>query len=280
MASHHPRPTESMLVFDSMRIRTKLAVALVIPLLALLGLSAVAISASNQKADERPPERRTINDQVDLATASLGPSGVITALQGERNGEAVDLIGVTDWPSAGGQTPRTCRAADDAAIAQFKAAIASRSAAVQEAYQPAIDAMDTIAAAADRDRRLLGPPHPRRAATRSSSTRSTQYTEIANAVFDGNSSVATRRSTTPTCAPAPPTSTSSAATTRPRPSCSPRSPTSGDQSPGGLTGDLDAFATCRRAQRRGRVPQGRHGPQHRRPVLPGPRRPRPSPTPT
>ena len=49
--------------------------------------------------------------------------------------------------------------------------------------------------------------------------------------------------------------------------------------PGGLTGDLDAFAPRLRVQRRGRVPQGRHGPQHRA-VLRGPDRPRPSPTPT
>ena len=54
-----------------------------------------------------------INDQVDLATASLGPSGVIAAIQGERNGEAVDLIGVSDIALTAGQTPENLRAADD-----------------------------------------------------------------------------------------------------------------------------------------------------------------------
>ena len=145
MASHHPRPTESMLVFDSMRIRTKLAVALIIPLVALVALSSVAISASNQKADDAAARAAKINDQVDLATASLGPSGVIAAIQNERNGEAVNLIGVADIALQPGQTPENLRAADEG-HRPVQSAIAGRSAVVQEAYQPAIDAMNTIPA--------------------------------------------------------------------------------------------------------------------------------------
>ena len=189
MASHHPRPTETMLVFDSMRIRTKLAVALIIPLVALLGLATVAISASNQKADDAAARAAKINDQVDLATASLGPSGVIAAIQNERNGEAVDLIGVADIALQPGQTPENLRAADDAAIASFKSAIAARSAAVQEAYQPAIDAMNTIPSLRAASDAYSGPRTLDGASTVSNETFN-QYTDIANAVFDGNSKVA------------------------------------------------------------------------------------------
>jgi len=176
-------------VFDSMRIRTKLAVALIIPLVALLGLASVAISASNQKADDAAARAAKINDQVDLATASLGPSGVIAAIQGERNGEAVDLIGVSDIALTAGQTPENLRAADDVAIAQFETAIASRSAAVQEAYQPAIDAMNTIPGIRSATDAYSGPRTLDGAAQLSSDTFD-QYTAIANAVFDGNSKVA------------------------------------------------------------------------------------------
>ena len=163
MASHHPRPTETMLVFDSMRIRTKLAVALIIPLVALVGPLRRWPSPPPTRRPTTPPPgptrsttRSTWPPPRSARPVSSPPSRTSVS------GEAVDLIGVADIALLPGQTPENLRAADDVAIAQFKAAIASRSAAVQEAYQPAIDAMNTIPDHPGRVGRVLRSPHPRR----------------------------------------------------------------------------------------------------------------------
>ena len=176
-------------MFNSMRIRTKLAVALLIPLMALLGLSSVAISASNGKATDAADRAGTIQQQVELATASLGPSGVINALQKERNAEAVSLLGLTNLLSTGGPTPADIRRNDDAAISQFKAAIAAKSPTVQAAYQPAVAALDRITAARAEADAYTGERTPTAAGTLSAKTFDA-YSTVINAVFDANSRVA------------------------------------------------------------------------------------------
>ena len=83
-------------MFNSMRIRTKLVVALLIPLIALASLSWVAIGAASQaaddadqRADEAAQRANDIEAQVDMARASIGPKGAISAIQNERNNVGV-----------------------------------------------------------------------------------------------------------------------------------------------------------------------------------------------
>src|SRR5690606_17537527 len=124
-------------VFDSMRIRTKLAIALAIPLLALVVVTAVVVADSSEDADEAADRSTAIAEQVELATASLGPSGIIGTLASERNTEALSVIG--QLAVAGEEsTPDGNRELNDEAIAAFKATIAGESETVRQAYQPAV----------------------------------------------------------------------------------------------------------------------------------------------
>src|SRR5688500_14489828 len=110
------------LVFRSLRIRTKLAVALVVPLVALAVLSLAAISAANERSDDAAERARTTRQQVDLATASIGPGGLISALQSERNVTSLDLIGLRETL---GEVPVDgVRAVTDTSLDEFRATIA------------------------------------------------------------------------------------------------------------------------------------------------------------
>jgi hypothetical protein len=67
-------------------IRIKLAAALAIPITALLLVSMLEVVQSNKASNE-------IQEQTSLAETSIGPGGLITVLQNERNYGAVWLLG-------------------------------------------------------------------------------------------------------------------------------------------------------------------------------------------
>jgi signal transduction histidine kinase len=137
-------------MFDRMRIRVKLLLALAIPLLALVGLSSFVVALSDQQASDAAARADSIDYQVSLATASLGPQGVVGAIQTERNSEAIALAGVSiedlggESEEAGMVAPGKARNLTDQAIASFKARVAGSPAAVQAIYRPAVDAVDTV----------------------------------------------------------------------------------------------------------------------------------------
>jgi signal transduction histidine kinase len=172
-------------VFDSMRIRSKLAIALAIPLVALAAISFVVVGDAADDAGEAADRAAAIREQVELATASLGPSGVITTLQNERNAEALALIGMEGV--GGGEPAADIRGPNDEAIEEFKRTIAAKPAAVREAYEPALAALDSVAGiresidSYDGERALgntIGP------------VVFDQYSAVITAVFDANSRVA------------------------------------------------------------------------------------------
>lgn len=76
-----------------MRIRSKLAMALVVPLVALAVLSVVAISAARKTADDAAERASATQRQVDLALASTGPSSAIAQVQAERNVTSLEAPG-------------------------------------------------------------------------------------------------------------------------------------------------------------------------------------------
>ena len=67
-------------------IRTKLAAALAVPLIALTAFAAFQVRGSFDTADR-------VNRQADLATSATGPAGIVNALENERNFESLRAIG-------------------------------------------------------------------------------------------------------------------------------------------------------------------------------------------
>jgi signal transduction histidine kinase len=121
-------------------IRLKLAAALAVPLLALVAVVGVEVSAAAHRADE-------VSEQADLARAAVGPEGVIDRLQSERTWAAVDLVG----SEALGVTapvegyPET-RAATDEALAAFRLQTEDAGPAVAAAFAPAFEGLEGLEA--------------------------------------------------------------------------------------------------------------------------------------
>jgi signal transduction histidine kinase len=113
-------------------IRIKLAAALAIPITALLLVSLLEVAQSNEAAAE-------IKDQTDLATASIGPGGLITALQNERNFGAVWLLGFDTAIELPVDSNEQATAATDQALADFRAEIDKLGGDVAATYEPAME---------------------------------------------------------------------------------------------------------------------------------------------
>jgi Nitrate and nitrite sensing len=113
-------------------IRLKLAAALAVPICALL---VVAVLEVVQTADHD----REIRRQTELATASAGPSGIIVALQNERNFAGVYLLGFGDVVQLPVATYDEAVAATDAAIETFRDDIAAAGSDVERTFGPAIE---------------------------------------------------------------------------------------------------------------------------------------------
>ena len=73
-------------------IRTKLAVALAVPLAALVAVAGFEVVQARAEVDQT-------RSQSELATSSIGPGSLVTRLQDERNRASIDLIGLdTELP--------------------------------------------------------------------------------------------------------------------------------------------------------------------------------------
>ena len=112
-------------------IRIKLAIALAVPLVAMFLVTLIEVT--NVAADARE-----VRDQTGLATATIGPNGLITALQNERNWAAAQLVGVDQDLAMDVSGYEQTRADTDAALAEFEAGLDERSPAARSAYDSAI----------------------------------------------------------------------------------------------------------------------------------------------
>lgn len=119
-------------------IRLKLATALAIPLTAL-GLVTVIEMVSVAR------EARRVRDQTELATATIGPNGLITALQNERNWTSAHLVGVDEQLALEVPGYEPTRAATDTARAQFERELDRRGETALAAYAPALEGLDALA---------------------------------------------------------------------------------------------------------------------------------------
>src|SRR5262245_57741461 len=113
-------------------IRIKLAAALAIPITALLLVSLLEVIQSAKASDE-------IQEQTTLAETSIGPGGLITVLQNERNYGAVWLLGSENALQLPVSSFEEAVADTDASLAQFQQEIDQLGGSVKETYQPSVD---------------------------------------------------------------------------------------------------------------------------------------------
>jgi len=118
-------------------IKVKLAGALAVPLIALSVVSGLEVVRSLDRAEQ-------VRRQTDLATAAIGPSGLITALQNERNFTGLWLLGATDIVDLPVSDMSGARNATDAAREAFAAEVEDKGDEVARIYGPGLAALDQI----------------------------------------------------------------------------------------------------------------------------------------
>jgi signal transduction histidine kinase len=125
-------------VFRTTHIRSKLAVALAIPLAALVAIAGFEVYTASQDLDR-------IESQTDLASSSLGPGSLLIRLQDERNRAAIDLIGLGDSAGLPVATNAEARGLTDTAIAELEDQMQGRGGTVKAAFAPAGEALTGLA---------------------------------------------------------------------------------------------------------------------------------------
>ena len=165
------------------RIRSKLAAALAVPLVALVVMSGLQAVQAQEESDR-------IEAEADRAFIALGPGSVTTALQNERNYLSLDLIGL-----AGATTLEVTSAAEaieatDAAVTDLERSLSDMGPEVRAAYAPAFEVLEEL-------------PAVRRAFTGYEGDKDMEneelanqvfsaYTEMVGAFFDATSTIATQ----------------------------------------------------------------------------------------
>ena len=168
-------------MFRTTHIRTKLAFALAVPLLALVAVAGYEVVNARSDVDEA-------RSQAELVDGSLGPGSLVVHLQNERNRAAIDLIGLGAAADLAVKDNPEARSFTDPAAEAFAAETASRGGLVSEAFAPAWTALEDLdALRADVDA-YAGPMDATNVAFADEVFQ--RYTTIIEAFFDGTSQVA------------------------------------------------------------------------------------------
>ena len=85
-----------------------------------------------------------VREQTAMATAAIGPSGLMSGLQDERNWTVVELIGQETAVALSVTGYEDARRRTDAAITTFDREVTEKGGAVAEAYGPALDALGEL----------------------------------------------------------------------------------------------------------------------------------------
>jgi signal transduction histidine kinase len=162
-------------------IRRKLAAALAIPIAALLVVAGLEVLQSTREAND-------VKEQTDLATASIGPSGLINNLQNERNYASLWLLAQEGNVEVPVESFAEAKQATDAAIAGFRDDVESKGGDVAETYGPALEALDALPEL----RRQVDTYEGERGIlnTDAADPNFMGYTEIVAGLFDANTQVA------------------------------------------------------------------------------------------
>src|SRR5262245_9795918 len=115
-------------------IRLKLALALSVPLVAMGIVTVIEVTSLASNAHE-------VRDQTNLAAATIGPNGLITALQNERNWATAYLVGVQSQLRLEVSGFDDTRAATDKALDQFEQELDRRGSEARAAFAPALDGL-------------------------------------------------------------------------------------------------------------------------------------------
>lgn len=118
------------------RIRSKLAAALAVPLVALIAVSGYEATQAAGDADQ-------VRSEAEIATVAIGPSSLTADLQNERNFTAIDLIGLTDAVTLEVSSVAEARERTDTAIAELEAFLDGRPPVIAEAFAPAFSAIES-----------------------------------------------------------------------------------------------------------------------------------------
>ncbi|MGK2950196.1 MAG: ATP-binding protein, partial [Acidimicrobiales bacterium] len=124
-------------MFRTTHIRTKLAMALAVPLAALVFVAGFEVVSARE-------EVREARSQSQLASASLGPGSLVVNLQNERNRAGIDLIGLGAAAELAVADNAEARSLTDPSAEAFKAETDSRGGAVSEAFAPAWEAFEAL----------------------------------------------------------------------------------------------------------------------------------------
>jgi signal transduction histidine kinase len=122
-------------------IRAKLALALVIPVMAMFAVSIYEVGRANTEASQ-------VRQDTDLAGVALGPGNLIRSLQDERNDSMISAVGLRASAKLPTKSLAASRAVVDKAIGEFRASLARNGGAAQAVYAPALAAFDASVAPA------------------------------------------------------------------------------------------------------------------------------------
>jgi signal transduction histidine kinase len=124
-------------VFRTIHIRTKLALALAVPLAALVAVAGLEVLAAKGQVDEA-------KSQAELAEASIGPGSLVVNLQNERNRASINLIGLGAAAELAVKDNPEARGITDPSAVQFREETNSRGDVVRAAFEPAWTALEDL----------------------------------------------------------------------------------------------------------------------------------------
>jgi len=121
------------------RIRSKLAAALAVPLVALVAVAGLQAVQAQDESDR-------IDREAELAFVALGPGSVTTALQNERNYASLDLIGLAGATDLGVASYAEASEATDTAVSSLETSLGDLEPEVRAAFEPAFASLDDLRA--------------------------------------------------------------------------------------------------------------------------------------
>lgn len=121
------------------RIRSKLAAALAVPLVALVAVAGLQAAQARDESDR-------IDREAELAFVALGPGSVTTALQNERNYASLDLIGLAGATDLGVADYDEASSDTDTAVDSLRSSLGGLEPEVRAAFEPAFASLDDLRA--------------------------------------------------------------------------------------------------------------------------------------
>ncbi len=121
------------------RIRSRLIAAFAVPLALLVAVTSVAAWGSWRS-------EQTVSQQSNLALAANGPSGIVNALQNERDEATADLVGLGAEAHLAVKSNADARHQTDVALAAFRSSVVSAGGSTEKVFQPALDSLSQLGA--------------------------------------------------------------------------------------------------------------------------------------